>query len=94
MDEPPEDYDSTQGLGRSGPCYSKCFTFPEGYKIPKGKYLDYEYEDGTDRNVYLRHNEFIVYKSQKKNMNKVDHKSLPTDSNPGQIKMRYLIQIK
>lgn len=94
MDEPPEGCDSTQGLGRSGPCYAKCFTFPEGYKIPKGKYLDYEYDDNTQRNVYLRHNEFIIYKSNNKNQNKVNHKALPSDSNPGQIKMRDLIQVK
>ena len=61
MDEPPEGYDSTQVIGQHGPCYSKCFTFPEGFKIPKGKYLEYEYEDRIKRDVYLRHNEFIIY---------------------------------
>ena len=94
MDDPPVGYDSTQGIGKSGPCYSKCFAFPEGYKIPKGKYLDYEYEDNIDRQVYLRHNEFIIYKNQQKDMSKVTHKSLPSNSCPGQIKMRYLIQVK
>jgi hypothetical protein len=94
MDEPPEGYDSTQGIGQHGPCYSKCFTFPEGYRIPKGKYLEYEYEENIKRNVYLKHNEFIIYNNKNKELQKMNPKVLPSDSNPGQIKMRYLIQIK
>lgn len=90
MDEPPAGCDSTQGLGQHGPCYSKCFAFPEGYRIPQGKYLEYEYEGEAQRNVYLRHNEFIVYKKTGQADIKIDK----SNSNPGQIKMRYLIQIK
>ena len=94
MDQPPAGYDSTAGLGTSGPCYSKIFTFPEGYSIPMGKYLDYEYEENTKKNVYLRHNEFIIYKSDESKHPKLKNNRFTSESNPGQIKMRYLIQIK
>ena len=94
MDEPPEGYDSTAGLGTSGPCYSKIFTFPEGYSIPMGKYLDYDYEEETKKKVYLRHNEFIIYKSDSKKLAKLNNNRFVSESNPGQIKMRYLIQLK
>ena len=93
IEEPPEGCDSIQGLGQRGPCYSKCFTFPEGYQIPRGKYLEYEYEKELQDRIYLRHNEFIIYKTEKEKQNPVKN-GIPSESTPGQIKMRYLIQIK
>jgi poly [ADP-ribose] polymerase len=58
MEQPPQGFNSTRGLGRTGPDWNKKLVLPNGVSIPMGHVITYP--DPSHR-LRLQHNEYIVY---------------------------------
>ena len=75
FEQPPEGFDSVTGVGRRGPDYTNLITLESGAKVPFGKYTEYDYsnEPMIHNNLYLQHNEYIVYDTSQLKMRYLIH---------------------